>query len=123
MAILINGMELKDFVKETMLAIAKGDNEASIELSQMGWTTNVKVLAGKIDGMPSCTTGGLGKSVTSPIVGVGFRVQGEVEEASTMGGGASIRVLSAKGNFSNARTETHEVSFVLPMTRMVDKSK
>jgi hypothetical protein len=34
-------MELKDFIKETMLAIAKGESEASIELSQMGWTTNI----------------------------------------------------------------------------------
>ena len=110
-------MELKDFIKETMLSIAKGESEASNELSQMGWTTSVKVLAGKIDGMPSYTTGGLGKSVTSPIVGVGFRVQVEVEEATTMDGGATIRVLSVGGNSSNARTETHEVSFVLPMSR------
>lgn len=116
-------MELKDFVKETMLSIAKGESEAASELLQMGWTTNVKVLAGSIEGMPSYTTGGLGKSVTSPIVGVGFRVHVEIEENSTIGGGASIRVLAVGGNSSSARTETHEVSFVLPMTRLVDKSK
>ena len=34
-------MELKEFIKETMLAIAEGESEASIELSQMGWTTNI----------------------------------------------------------------------------------
>lgn len=109
-------MELKDFIKETMLAIAKGESEASSELAQMGWTTRVKVIAGSIDGMPSYTAGGLGKSVTSPIVGVGFRVYVEVKETSAVEGGASIRVLSVGGNSSNARTETHEVSFVLPMT-------
>lgn len=37
-------MELKDFIKETMLAIAEGESEASIELSQTGWTTNIHLI-------------------------------------------------------------------------------
>ena len=112
-------MELKDFIKETMLSIANGESEAASELSLLGWTTNVRVLAGSIDGIPSYTAGGLGTSVTSPIVGVGFRVHVEVEETSVVEGGASIRVLSVGGNSSSARTETHEVSFVLPMARKI----
>ena len=116
-------MELKEFIKETMLAIAKGESEASNELSQIGWITNITSSNAKIDGMPSITAEHLGKSKTAPIVGVGFRVKVEVQESSSVDGGASIRVLSVGGNSSNARVETHEVSFVLPMARAVDKSK
>lgn len=116
-------MELKEFIKETMLSIAKGESEASNELSQMGWTTNITSSNAKIDGMPSITAEHLGKSKTAPIVGVGFRVKVEVQESSSVDGGASIRVLSVGGNSSSERTEAHEVSFVLPMAKKADKSR
>lgn len=110
-------MELKDFIKETMIAIAKGESEASGELSQMGWTTNIQGTKTTIDGMPSVSVGGVDKT-TYPLVCVKFGVRVEVDETSKIEGSASaIRVLSVGGNSSIERAETHEVSFSLPMRK------
>lgn len=116
-------MELKDFIKETMLSIAKGESEAASELAELGWTTNIASSNAKIEGMPSISAEYHGKSKVAPIVGVGFRVKVEVDKTFSVDGGGSIRVFSVGGDFSNEKTEAHEISFVLPMAKKVDKSK
>lgn len=110
-------MELKEFVKETLVQIVKGVNDANSELSD---TTSFVPSANLQSGGASwkCTNDKSGRY--HAVVDVDFDVMVNAEESKTKSGGVSIEVLSIIGvgrSGENGKTTSsaNRVRFTIPL--------
>lgn len=110
-------MELKDFVKETLVQIVKGVNAANEEMKD----TSAFLASSNV------SSGGAGWKYTKDkdgeyhyVTDVGFDIAIDVKEAKTTGKGIGIEVLSVlsiegKGEKEKESRNTNRVSFTLPL--------
>jgi hypothetical protein len=117
-------MELKEFIKRTLAEIVEATAEASEELKD---SVNIYPRAiQEYNGYPSVSVGSQYGLVENPLMVVGFKVLVEVCQTKTQEGRAGVRALQVlearyKGTSSKDRTETHEVSFSVPLTWKADR--
>jgi hypothetical protein len=113
-------MELKDFIKETIVAIAEGAREANEEIKKNGGMVNP---CGYIllNGVPHITKGSDHKKESYPIISVEFKAKIEVAESSDKAVGGNLKVITASSVGAKHEQCVQEVCFSLPVALRTQK--
>lgn len=115
-------MELKDFVKETLVQITQGVHESIVQVRESGGYTNPAVRTNtKSSDSSHFANLGFGRNVFL----VDFDVAVSVEEGTGTNAGAKLNVaslltLGAGGESANKSTATNRISFKVPIALPVD---
>lgn len=111
-------MKLSEFIKETLVEIAHGAMMADSEYKEIGGKINPKGYIA-INGIPNISSVGIGKSSSSPIVNVDFKLKVEMIESTDIEGGLGgvINVIMAKMGATKKESESfvQEISFSVPV--------
>lgn len=112
-------MNLSEFIKETLVEIAKGANEADSAYREMGRGCVNPRGKYSFDGIASMSSGEGRLMHSVPVTSVNFNLKVELEETHEINGGISgmLKVISASLAASKEKNETsvQEISFSVPV--------
>ena len=114
-------MELKDFIKETLLQIASGARLADDEYRKLGNGGVNPEGKFHLEGIPHILCPGVNDKhdISKPVVSVQFKLNVQIEEKTQIEGkiGGILNVISA--SFGGSKEETNksvqEISFSIPV--------
>lgn len=115
-------MDLKDFVKETLVQISKGVQESIEDVRESGGFTN-PAASGSTKGESSSHFGSMGDGQN--VFLVEFDVAVTVDEKSEVSGGGKLKVagvfsVGGEAGSGSTSSSTNRVSFRIPLALPVD---
>lgn len=120
-------MNLSEFIKETLVEIAKGANEADSAYREMGRGRVNPRGRYHFEGLASMSSGEGRLAHSVPVTSVNFKLKVELEEKHEVNGGISgaLKVISASLAASKEKNETsvQEISFSVPVVLPSDEGK
>ena len=112
-------MKLSEFIKETLLEVAKGAMEADAMYREMGKGCVNPRGKYNFEGIASMTSGEGRLARSVPVASVNFNLKIELEEKNEVSGGigAMLKVISTNLAASKGKNETsvQEISFSVPV--------
>lgn len=112
-------MNLSEFIKETLIEIAKGANDADSAYREMGRGRVNPRGRYHFEGLASMSSGEGRLARSAPVTSVNFNLKVELEEKNEVSGGigAMLKVISTNLAASKGKNEisVQEISFSVPV--------
>lgn len=105
-------MQLDEFIKETLVQIAKGVKDAQEDVDSLGGRVNPSSILHK-----GCVGEEVFPAIDQPITfDIALQVKGSEKTSGNAGAKLSVFSLGVKGENSDESSTTHRIKFTIPMS-------